>query len=131
MGIGPGGRRIARPAGRGTIVFVRTLGIDLVTTNGSTGISEIVWSTGLSTIEVPRPRVANAYLLDRIRRVNETSSDGDVDDRAGVGWTAIDAPFGFPAAFTRGIHDWETRGVVAPSTTVTDDRFDGGSRIGT
>lgn len=82
---------------------MRTLGIDLATTEGSTGICEINWDDRTATVSVGK--FTDADLAERIRSVQ----------RAG-GWTSIDAPFGFPAAFVRAVHDWDRAGTVPAET---------------
>lgn len=84
---------------------MRTLGIDLATNNGSTGLCEIDWSSGASSVEVGQ--FADRDLVARIDAV-----------RAQGGWVAIDAPFGFPAAFTQAVTLWDRDGVIA----TPDDR---------
>lgn len=83
--------------------IVLTLGIDLASTNGSTGICEVDWSDRTSSVEVGR--FADEEIAARIRAVN----------RAG-GWAAIDAPFGFPVAFARAVHRWHSSGTVPAAT---------------
>lgn len=78
---------------------VRTLGIDLATTNGSTGLCEVDWATGASLIEVGR--FPDRDLVARMQAVRE---DG--------GWVAIDAPFGFPTTFTAAVRDWDGHGQI-------------------
>lgn len=78
---------------------MRTLGIDLATSGGKTGICEIDWQRRRSTVEVGQ--FPDAVIAERIRAVRD---DG--------GWTAIDAPFGFPIAFVRSVHDWRASGQV-------------------
>src|SRR5438128_1051200 len=78
---------------------MRTLGIDLATTDGSTGICEIDWHDRTSTVEVGQ--FADEVIVGRIRDVRQRG-----------GWISIDAPFGFPAAFTRSVQDWWTVGKV-------------------
>lgn len=78
---------------------MRTLGIDLATNNGSTGVCEIDWVTGASSIEVGR--FADQDLVARMAAI-----------RAEGGWVAIDAPFGFPAAFTAAVTAWDHEGAI-------------------
>lgn len=78
---------------------MRTLGIDLATSNGSTGICEVDWRHRTATVEVGR--FEDEVITARIREV-----------RGEGGWTSIDAPFGFPAAFNRSVQNWQTAGTV-------------------
>jgi len=78
---------------------MRTLGIDLASTAGSTGICEINWESRTSWVEVGR--FQDGLLLDRVREI-----------RASQGWSSIDAPFGFPAAFSRAVAAWCSEGAV-------------------
>lgn len=78
---------------------MQTLGIDLATTNGATGVCFIDWDTGQSQVTVGAP--SNDVLRERMTSVREAG-----------GWTAIDAPFGFPAAFSDAVAEWELSGRV-------------------
>ena len=78
---------------------MRTLGIDLATTDGTTGICEIDWASRTSTVDVGR--FTDDHIAERIAATQR--------DR---GWAAIDAPFGFPAAFSRAVHQWASAGRV-------------------
>lgn len=81
-----------------------SLGIDLATTNGATGVCEVDWRSRTSVVSVGQP--SNDELRRRIQTVSTTG-----------GWTAIDAPFGFPAAFSRAVGEWRHEGRV---TTASD-----------
>jgi len=78
---------------------MRTLGLGLASTGGSTGICEIDWESRTSFVEVGK--FDDGLIASRVKDVQ---ADG--------GWTAIDAPFGFPAAFSRAVSDWFNRGTV-------------------
>lgn len=80
-----------------------SLGIDLATTNGSTGVCEIHWGAGKATVTVGSP--SNDELRAHI-----------LDVTAAGGWVAIDAPFGFPRAFSRAVAQWHQTGRVDPAT---------------
>lgn len=82
---------------------MRTLGIDLATTNGSTGICEIDWHRRTSKVEVGR--FADDDIVGQIR-----------DVRGDGGWISIDTPFGFPADFARSVHAWCRDGTVPDAT---------------
>lgn len=96
---------VAPPVDSGHDRCVRTLGVDLATTNGSTGLCEIDWADGSTEVEVGR-------LTDEVlrRRMAAVLASG--------GWVAIDAPFGFPAAFTTAVRGWDEEG----SIQLPDDR---------
>jgi len=87
---------------------MRTLGIDLATTDGTTGICEIDWRSRKSTVEVGR--FADDLIAERVLTVQREG-----------GWTSIDAPFGFPAAFSRSVHEWASSGRI-PFETEHDIR---------
>jgi Protein of unknown function (DUF429) len=74
---------------------VRTLGIDLATRNGATGVCEIDWAARARVVSVMVGSPDDDELLNRIRSVVKTG-----------GWVAIDAPFGFPRAFTEAVAAW-------------------------
>jgi len=83
--------------------YVRTLGVDLATTDGSTGICEVDWRARTGIVEVGR------FTDDLIaRRIKDVRDAG--------GWAAIDAPFGFPAAFALAVEQWRSTGFVSPAT---------------
>lgn len=86
---------------------MRTLGIDLASHGGSTGVWEIDWDSDESRVEVGKQ--SDNDLADRIR-----------DVRGDGGWTAVDAPFGFPVTFTQAVVNWSTRRTV----TLTEDDDD-------
>ena len=88
---------------------VMTLGIDLATTNGSTGLCWIDWHARTSTVRVGNP--SDAELIAAISRV-----------RAAGGWVAIDAPFGFPDAFSDAVARWREMGRVEPTTDALTTR---------
>jgi hypothetical protein len=85
-------RRTARDA-----PHVQTLGIDLATREGSTGVCIVDWSTRTSRVEVGSGH-PDAELAKRINHVRRSG-----------GWAAIDAPFGFPQAFNQAVQQWANR----------------------
>jgi hypothetical protein len=81
---------------------MRTLGIDLATGGSWTGICELDWVTRAASLEVGK--VSTAELEELGRRAALIRGEG--------GWVAIDAPFGFPNAFTDAVSMWSTAGVL-------------------
>lgn len=80
-----------------------TLGIDLATRDGRTGICEVEWTTDGAVAKVETHKPCPAELV--VARIKEVRRKRD-------GWVAIDAPFGFPVAFTEAIQEWDTTGRV-------------------
>lgn len=77
---------------------VKTLGIDLATEKNKTGICLIDWSdSGAAVLDVDAGHFGDPVLVDRMVEV--------LDDG---GWVGIDAPFGFPGAFTEAVRRWST-----------------------
>jgi Protein of unknown function (DUF429) len=81
---------------------MRTLGIDLATRNGATGVCEIDWNGHARVGSVMVGSPDDDELVDRVRRVVNAG-----------GWVAIDAPFGFPRAFTEAVTAWSADRPVA------------------
>ena len=82
-------------------MLVRTLGIDLATRSGVTGVCEIDWTgpVRVGVVDVGAP--TDDELVAHMRRVLDAG-----------GWVAIDAPFGFPRVFTDAVLAWSTDGQV-------------------
>ncbi|MEJ7720542.1 MAG: hypothetical protein WKF58_08895 [Ilumatobacteraceae bacterium] len=85
---------------------MRTLGIDL--SMRVTGICEIDWED----------RTYSSCLLtapksDALDRQAEEIGDWILKVKASGGWTAIDAPFGYPKAFVAAIESWHNTGALA------------------
>jgi hypothetical protein len=77
----------------------RTLGVDLSTINGTTGVCRLAWAAG--EIVVEELRCASGLSDDELVR-----SINDVRTRSPAsGWVGIDAPFGFPRAFSRSVRN--------------------------
>jgi hypothetical protein len=81
---------------------VRTLGIDLATRNGATGVCEIDWDAPARIVSVMVGSPDDDGLVDRVRSVVKAG-----------GWVAIDAPFGFPRAFTEAVAAWSADRPIA------------------
>lgn len=81
---------------------MRTLGIDLATRNGTTGICEINWAGDARVESAAFGSPSDDDLARRIHKVIESG-----------GWVAIDAPFGFPQAFTDAVATWGTGTPIA------------------
>lgn len=74
-----------------------TLGVDLASRGGQTGLSLVCWEPGGAvTVEEPTVgRFSDDQLVGRIASVRDKG-----------GWIGIDAPFGFPVAFTTALEEW-------------------------
>lgn len=70
-------------------MLIRTLGLDLASYNGTTGICRIDWSSSASRVEFPA--------------ISTHDDDALLAEIGNADWTGIDAPFGFPVAFVSGI----------------------------
>lgn len=84
---------------------MRTLGIDLATEHGSTGVCEIEWRRGQTPLITNLTKGSGVtgmldcpYLADRMMKVLDKG-----------GWVGIDAPFGFPNAFTTAVRAWTSK----------------------
>lgn len=87
-----------------------TLGIDLASRNGKTGLCQMAWAHD-GSVTVAEPEVGHfedGLLVDRIKSVQKAG-----------GWVGIDAPFGFPIAFTEGLSTWERRSRIEPFAGLT------------
>lgn len=96
-------------AGEST-TMMRTLGIDLATSHSHTGVCEIDWADdgGPARTIVERSKTHHDdELVDRI-----------CDVLADDGWVGIDAPFGFPAAFTEAVGSWSDQRTVHTASGV-------------
>jgi predicted RNase H-like nuclease len=89
---------------------VRTLGIDLATRNGATGVCEIDWDARARVVSVMVGSPDDDELVDRVRSAIKTA-----------GWVAIDAPFGFPRAFTEALAAWSADRPIALAHLDTPD----------
>jgi hypothetical protein len=94
---------------------VKTLGIDLATEDHVTGVCLVDWSASPPCVETVETGTAKTgmdddALADQVRAV--------VDDG---GWAAIDAPFGFPQAFTDAGTDryWQGSGISSTPWVLT------------
>jgi len=86
-----------------SVALVRTLGIDL--SMRVTGICEIDWEA----------RTYSSCLLtapksDALDRRAEEIGDRILEVKASGGWTAIDAPFGYPKTFVAAVESWHNTG---------------------
>lgn len=87
-----------------------TLGIDLATREGKTGLCRVKWGRS-ATVEEPEVRnFSDEELFDRMSAVQKEG-----------GWIGIDAPFGFPLAFTKALSKWHGKDRAPPAEHLTRD----------